>query len=43
MIELISDYISSGNVVAYPLHESWIDIGSPEDFKRAQKKDYNNE
>ena len=43
MIDLISDYISSGNVVAYPLHESWIDIGSPEDFKRAQKKDYNNE
>ena len=40
MIELLDDYINSGNVAAYPLHESWADIGSPEDFKRAQKKGY---
>ncbi|MDG2159556.1 MAG: nucleotidyltransferase family protein [Gammaproteobacteria bacterium] len=42
MIELLNDYIDSGNVSAYPLHESWVDIGSPEDFRRAQKKGYDN-
>ena len=36
MIELLDKYINSGNVIAYPLYESWIDIGSPEDFKKAQ-------
>ena len=36
MVELLDDYVISGNVIAYPLYESWIDIGSPEDFKKAQ-------
>lgn len=36
MVELLDDYISGGKVIAYPLYESWIDIGSPEDFKKAQ-------
>jgi NDP-sugar pyrophosphorylase family protein len=36
MVELLDNYISEGNVIAYPLYESWIDIGSPEDFKKAQ-------
>jgi len=36
MVELLDKYVITGNVVAYPLYESWIDIGSPEDFKKAQ-------
>ena len=36
MVELLDNYIGEGNVIAYPLYESWIDIGSPEDFKKAQ-------
>ena len=36
MVELLDNYISGGKVIAYPLYESWIDIGSPEDFKKAQ-------
>ena len=36
MIELLDDYIKNRDVIAYPLYESWIDIGSPEDFKKAQ-------
>ena len=36
MIELLDKHVSRGNVIAYPLYESWIDIGSPEDFKKAQ-------
>ena len=37
MVELLDQYVITGNVVAYPLYESWIDIGSPEDFKKAQE------
>ena len=37
MVELLDKYVTTGNVVAYPLYESWIDIGSPEDFKKAQE------
>ena len=39
MIDLLNKYIRTGNVIAYPLYESWIDIGSPEDFKNAQKNE----
>ena len=39
MIDLLNKYIKTGNVIAYPLYESWIDIGSPEDFKNAQKNE----
>jgi NDP-sugar pyrophosphorylase family protein len=37
MTTLIGQYVSDRNVSIYPLHESWIDIGSPEDYEKAQK------
>ena len=36
MTDLISLYIKKNKVSVFPLHESWIDIGSHDDYKRAQ-------
>ena len=36
MTELVSLYIKENKVSVFPLHESWIDIGSHDDYKRAQ-------
>ena len=38
MIHLVENYIKTSDVIAYPLYESWIDIGSPEDYLKAQNK-----
>ena len=32
----LSNYISSKRVGIFPLHESWIDIGNPDDFTKAK-------
>ena len=37
MTTLIGQYVSDRNVSIYPLHERWIDIGSHEDYEKAQK------
>ncbi len=37
MTSLLNQYVSDKNVSIYPLHENWIDIGSHEDYKNAQK------
>ncbi len=26
-----------GKLISYPVHEYWLDIGKPEDFKKAQE------
>tara|TARA_B110000858_G_scaffold195764_1_gene252951 strand:+ start:4593 stop:5618 length:1026 start_codon:yes stop_codon:yes gene_type:complete len=36
MTDLINLYIKKNKVSVFPLHESWIDIGSHDDYKRAQ-------
>ena len=36
MTEIISNYILSKRVGIFPLHESWIDIGNPDDFTKAK-------
>jgi NDP-sugar pyrophosphorylase family protein len=36
MTELISLYIQKKQVGVFPLHEPWIDIGSHEDYDKAQ-------
>lgn len=36
MPELIAEHIPRGKVFAFPLHETWADLGNPEDFKRAE-------
>ena len=38
MTELIERVIQSGKVIAFPLHEAWIDLGRHEDLDRAQKE-----
>jgi dTDP-glucose pyrophosphorylase len=39
MTDLIGVLIAKGhNVVKFPLHENWIDIGYPEDYERAQRE-----
>ncbi|MDB4089704.1 nucleotidyltransferase family protein [Gammaproteobacteria bacterium] len=37
MTTLINQYVSERSVSIYPLHEHWIDIGSHEDYEKAQK------
>jgi len=37
MTEIINNYVSKQEVSIYPLHEQWIDIGSHEDYEKAQK------
>ena len=36
MTDLISLYVKENKVSVFPLHESWIDIGNHDDYKRAQ-------
>lgn len=36
MTELLDFYIKSKSVGIYPLHESWIDIGNPDDYDKAK-------
>ena len=36
MTELISLYIKKNKVSVFPLHEPWIDIGSHDDYEKAQ-------
>lgn len=36
MPQLILDNVGGGRVFAYPIHETWADLGSPSDLKRAQ-------
>lgn len=36
MTELLDLYIESNSVGIYPLHESWIDIGNPDDYDKAK-------
>ena len=38
MTELVERVIQSGEVIAFPLHEAWIDLGRHEDLDRAQKE-----
>ena len=39
MTELLSNMMTGKKVVAFPVHEYWIDIGQYDDFKKA-KSDY---
>ena len=36
MPELILENVDEGQVVAYPMHETWADLGRPADFARAK-------
>ena len=36
MPELILENVDEGKVVAYPMHETWADLGHPSDLSRAQ-------
>ena len=36
MPELILENVDEGKVVAYPMHETWVDLGRPADFARAK-------
>jgi len=35
MPDLISGRIEEGRVVAFAMHETWADLGAPEDLRRA--------
>ena len=37
MPELIMEYVDEGKVIAYPMHETWADLGHPVDFTRANE------
>ena len=37
MPELIMENVDEGKVVAYPMHETWADLGHPVDFTRANE------
>ena len=37
MTDLVANRIEEGGAMAFPLHESWIDLGRPEDFERADQ------
>jgi dTDP-glucose pyrophosphorylase len=37
MPELIMENVEEGKVVAYPMHETWADLGHPVDFTRANE------
>ena len=37
MPELILAHVGVGTVIAYPMHETWADLGSPDDFSRADE------
>ena len=37
MTDLVANKIEGGGPMAFPLHESWIDLGRPEDFERADQ------
>ena len=36
MPELIAANVDSGSVLAFPLHEDWLDLGRPDDLRRAR-------
>lgn len=36
MPELIDQYLASGSVVAFPIHEAWADLGQPDDLRGAE-------
>ena len=36
MPQLILENVEGGRVLAYPIHEKWADLGSPNDLKKAQ-------
>lgn len=37
MPELIMEHLNEGKVFAYPIHETWADLGRPADFTRANE------
>ena len=37
MTSLIDKYIEEKSVSVFPLHEHWLDIGNPENLKKAQE------
>jgi NDP-sugar pyrophosphorylase family protein len=38
MTDLLAQVIESSNATAFPLHESWIDLGRHEDLLRAREE-----
>jgi NDP-sugar pyrophosphorylase family protein len=37
MTSLIDKYLKKKSVSVFPLHEHWLDIGNPENLKKAQE------
>ena len=36
MTDLISEYLSTNAVSVFPIHEPWLDVGSIDDYEKAQ-------